>query len=186
MSAALKVMGGLLLAAYPIAVWAGLSVADSRAVGLVLLVVLGVAVPLRFLRRRGEQVWELIGSAGALIVLVLLTILLDDRRFLLYAPVLVNVILLAGFGSSLLKGRVPVVERFARLVHPDLTPDRVLHCRTVTKVWCLFFIVNGVISLWLALFASISAWAVYTGGISYLLIGALFVGEYAIRRIRFG
>ena len=186
MAVALKILGALLFAVYPIAVWAGLSVADSRAVGLVLLAVLGVAVPLRYLRRRREPAWELIGSAGALMVLVILTIALDDRRFLLFAPVLVNAILLAGFGSSLFKGRVAVVERFARLVHPGLTPDKVQHCRTVTKVWCLFFLANGIISLWLALFASLSAWAVYTGGISYVLIGALFVGEYAIRRIRFG
>ena len=186
MSVALKVVGALLFAAYPIAVWAGLSMAGSRTIGFVMLAVLCIVVPLRLLRRRGEHVWELFGGGVAMIVLVILAIFLDDRRFLLSAPVLVNAVLLAGFGASLLRGRVAVVERFARLVHPDLTPEKVLHCRTVTKVWCLFFLINGLISLWLALFVSLSTWAVYTGGISYVLIGALFAGEYAIRRIRFG
>jgi uncharacterized membrane protein len=113
-------------------------------------------------------------------------VLLDDRRFLLSTPVLVNATLLLGFGTSLLGGRTPVVERFARMTHKNMSPERVLHCRSVTRVWCLFFLINGLASLGLALFAPLSTWALYTGVISYVLMGALFAGEYAIRKVRFG
>jgi uncharacterized membrane protein len=45
---------------------------------------------------------------------------------------------------------------------------------------------NGTAALGLALFAPLSTWALYTGVISYLLMGALFASEYAVRRIRLG
>ena len=50
----------------------------------------------------------------------------------------------------------------------------------------MFFLLNGLVSLGLALFAPLAIWTLYTGGIAYLLMGALFAGEYAIRKIRFG
>lgn len=176
----------ILVAAYPIAVWAGISTGGNRLAGLAVLVVLAVAISLGSLGRKGTPPRELWGSGIALVVLVLLSIWLNDHRFLLAMPVLVNAILLFGFGTSLLAGRRPVVERFARMIHKDLSPERADHCRSVTKVWCLFFLVNGLVSLYLALFAPLSAWALYTGGIAYLFMGALFAGEYAIRKIRFG
>lgn len=182
----IRIAAAILVAAYPIAIWAGISTAGSRLASLAILVILAVAIPLGSFGRKGTPPRELWGSGIAIVVLVLLSIWLNDHRFLLAMPVLVNAILLFGFGMSLLAGRRPVVERFARMIHRDLSPQRVLHCRSVTKVWCLFFLVNGMVSLYLALFAPLSAWALYTGGIAYLFMGALFAGEYAIRKIRFG
>ncbi len=55
----------------------------------------------------------------------------------------------------------------------------------VTGVWCLFFALNGAVSLWLALYASLEWWTFYTGGLSYLLIGILFGTELVYRYWRF-
>jgi uncharacterized membrane protein len=46
----------------------------------------------------------------------------------------------------------------------------------------LFFIGNGLIALYTALFASFDAWALYNGAIAYGLIGLLFGGEWLFRR----
>ena len=176
----------MLLAGYPMAVWGGLSLAGSRWVGLVLLAAVVLVVPARLLAQGRRQLGSLIGWAIALSVLPILTLLLDDRRFILSMPVLANAILLGAFGSSLTEGRVPAVERFARVTRTDLSPARVRHCRAATKAWCLFFVVNGLAALALALFAPVSVWALYTGVVSYVLIGMVWAGEYAIRKIRFG
>jgi uncharacterized membrane protein len=186
MRIAVRIFGTLMLVSYPIAVWAGLSMASNRLVGLMLLAALAVFLPLHLLTRRWEHFRGVLGGAVILSVPVLLSVLLDDRRFLLSTPVLVNATLLVGFGLSLLDARMPVIERFARMTHKTMSPERVLHCRWVTKVWCLFFLINGLASLGLALFAPLSMWALYTGVISYVLMGALFAGEYAIRKVRFG
>lgn len=186
MRRAFGIIGSILLASYPIGVWMAVSVAGDRRAGVLLLVVL-LAFWLPRYRHGGAGVSAML-TAGALgtAVLVLLSILLDDRRFLLATPVLINAGLLARFGSSLLGDRIPEVERFARLLHGDISRARVLYCRSVTKVWCVFFLVNGLVSLGLALFAPLRVWGLYNGGIAYGLIGALFVGEYTVRRIRFG
>ncbi len=186
MRIAVRILGTLMLVGYPIAVWAGLSMASNRLVGLGLLAALAVFLLLHLLTRRWEHSRGVLGGAITLSALALLSVLLNDRRFLLSTPVLANATLLVGFGMSLLDARMPVVERFARMTHKDLPPERVLHCRSVTKVWCLFFLMNGLASLGLALFAPLSMWALYTGVISYVLMGALFAGEYAIRKVRFG
>lgn len=78
-----------------------------------------------------------------------------------------------------------MVERFARLQVPDLPEAEVAYTRSVTRVWCVFFVINGSIALVLALMDDIEAWALFTGLISYLLIGALFAVEYVYRHWKF-
>jgi len=95
-------------------------------------------------------------------------------------PVLVNAAFLAAFGWSLTTPR-SMVERLARLTEPDLPPSGVAYTRTVTKVWCGFFIVNGAIALATALWASEATWSLYNGVIAYVLMGILFGGEYLVR-----
>ena len=102
------------------------------------------------------------------------------------AYVLINGALLANFGMSLVGGGTPFVERLARMMEGSLSSAQVRYCRSVTKMWCGFFLLNGFASLWLALFGPIEAWGLYTGGIAYVLMGVLFATEYAVRRIRFG
>jgi len=75
----------------------------------------------------------------------------------------------------------PVIERFARLRHPDLPPQGVRYTRNVTRVWCLFFAVNGSIAAALALWGSWAWWTLYNGLISYVLMAALILGEWWLR-----
>ncbi len=185
MSRTLKVAGAIILAAYPFAVWGAISFAGDRVAGIIAL---GGIAAAYFLRPRTPR--ARIGLNGSvfllLAVLALISVLLNDRSFLLASPVLISAGMLGIFGTSLRRGQQSVVERFARSIEGDLSREKVTHCRTVTKVWCFFFVVNGSICLWLATFSTLKSWGVYTGGISYAIMAALFGGEYAIRRIRFG
>jgi len=95
-------------------------------------------------------------------------------------PVLVNAMLLGVFAHSLTSG-MPVIERLARLRQRDLPIEGVRYTRQVTKLWCAFFVVNGSIAAVLAVFGSWQSWTLYNGLISYLLIGALFLGEWCFR-----
>lgn len=96
-------------------------------------------------------------------------------------PVAVNAIMLAIFLSSLWKG-MPIVERLARLREPDLPPEGVSYTRRVTWAWCGFFIANGSIACWTALYADLAIWSLYNSVISYALIALMFAGEWLIRR----
>ena len=74
-----------------------------------------------------------------------------------------------------------VIERIARLTDPALPDEAIPYVTGVTRVWCAFFVVNGAIALWTALAASDATWALYNGAISYVLIGALLLGERLVR-----
>ncbi len=97
-----------------------------------------------------------------------------------FYPVLINLGLLLWFATSL---RFPptVIERFARLQHPDLPEEGVRYTRNVTKAWCLFFLFNGVLALITAVWGSFELWTLYNGIISYVLMGVLMAIEYRIR-----
>lgn len=95
-------------------------------------------------------------------------------------PVLVNALMLLIFGWSLISPP-SLIERLARLQHPDLPPEGVIYTRRVTQVWCGFFVLNGSIALVTALWASLEIWSLYNGLIAYVLMGILFGGEYLIR-----
>ena len=158
---------------YPLAIWLGLARFEPRWLGVFLLL---VAV-LRALASR-ERVW--LFAAGGALLLVVATFVFNDGLPLKLYPVLVNMTLLCVFAISLWKPPT-VIERLARLHHPDLPPDGVRWVTNVTKAWCLFFMANGGIALWTALAASDATWALYNGAIAYALIGAMLAGEWLLR-----
>ena len=99
---------------------------------------------------------------------------------LLFYPLLVNALMLLIFGWSLYSPP-SLIERVARLQHPDLPPEGVIYTRRVTQVWCGFFIINGTLAAVTALWASLEVWSLYNGLIAYLLMGILFAAEYIVR-----
>ncbi|WP_449430764.1 hypothetical protein [Pseudomonas putida] len=106
---------------------------------------------------------------------------LDSPQLLRWYPVLINALLLALFGASLLRG-MPMVERLARLREPELPPRAVRYTRQVTQAWCLFFLVNGLIAASLTLWAPLGWWTLYNGLIAYAAMGLLFAIEWLIRQ----
>lgn len=104
----------------------------------------------------------------------------NSTDWLRWYPVMVNAMLLAVFGASLHRGR-PVIERLARLRHPDLPAAGVRYTRNVTRVWCGFFAFNGMIAAALAAWGPWNWWTAYNGAISYVLMGLLMGGEWLLR-----
>lgn len=168
------VVVAVLTLAYPLAVWLGIGRVQPGWLALLLLALSTV----RAITARDRFWW--FAAAGAL-ALALATTLGDQWLPLKLYPVLVNAVLLVMFALSL---RYPpsAIERLARLHEPDLPPSGVRYTRHVTEVWCGFFVVNGGIALCTALYASEAIWALYNGLIAYLLMGALFGGEFLLRR----
>lgn len=101
--------------------------------------------------------------------------------FLAYLyPVLVSLAFLAFFAFSL--KNEAVITKIARLKEPDLDEKGVVYTRNLTKIWCAFFVFNAAISLALALIDDKLYWSVYSGAVSYALMGTLFFGEILFRK----
>lgn len=149
-----------------------------------LLPVMALLLLLRLFQVR-KQAGPLRGvlQAVALVGIALCTAsaLLKTHQLLLFYPVVVNLVMLAVFGGSLWSA-MPIVERLARLREPALPPAGVRYTRQVTRIWCLFFIVNGSIALFTALHGDMTLWTAWNGAIAYMLMGTLMAGEWLVRR----
>jgi uncharacterized membrane protein len=97
-----------------------------------------------------------------------------------FYPVLMSLAFFVIFLTSL-KYPPSVVERIARLQHPELPLQGVKYTYKVTQVWCVFFLINGLIATATALWSSFAWWSLYNGLISYLLMGLLMGVEYLVR-----
>lgn len=168
-----------LIAVYPLIVLFGLKVVPLHYLGLFFVVLGGLR--LWFLRSSpGGQVLPLI-LCIILILVAAYTVLSGQPEWFRYYPVAVNVTLLVAFGGSLWRGP-PMVERMARVAEPDLPAAATVYLRKVTFVWCCFFIMNGSMALYTARWTSVEIWAWYNGALAYGLMGALFAGEWLVRR----
>lgn len=96
-------------------------------------------------------------------------------------PVIINGFMLILFGTSLWTSQ-SFIERLARLKTPHLPEVAVRYTRCVTQVWCIFFLFNILFLTVLIWIHAYRWWAIYSGGIAYLIMGILFVGEWLIRQ----
>jgi uncharacterized membrane protein len=165
--------------AYPFLVWAGLSSIPPAAfvlagIGCIFVRIAGTS---RLVRSPAEMIAFLL---AAILLIALLTVspALAARAY----PVAISLAMAAVFAASL---RFPpsIVERIARLSESDLPPAAVVYTHRVTIVWIGFLLINAAISLWTAILGSLDQWALWNGLLSYLAMGALFAGEYFVRRV---
>jgi uncharacterized membrane protein len=159
---------------YPLAIWFGHGQVEPR--WLAGLLLLAVVTRLPALKLSGAARWSVAGALVLVACAVWSNLLLPLKLY----PVLVNLALLGGFGYTLTTP-MSAVERMARLRGEDFPPVAQAYMRTVTQVWCGFFIINGAIAFGTALWASEAVWSLYTGVISYVLMAVLFGAEYLVR-----
>ena len=168
-----------MIAGYPLLVFYGLQSVQLDHLGAAFI---GLAlIRIWFSRSSANGQLAPLVLSGILILVAAYTILTNSTGGLRFYPVAVNFTLLAIFGASLFRG-MPVVERLARLQESNLPPAAVLYTRSVTKIWCIFFIFNGLAALYTAIFSSFEMWAWYNGAVAYCLMGAIFSVEWLVRQ----
>ncbi|WP_107688354.1 COG4648 family protein [Neisseria wadsworthii] len=173
-----------------------------KIIGQVLLAIVSIAYPLLWYygREHGAFFWLAAAmcalwliraamqktraqQAVSLLLAAFFAVVIVFRRpdSMYWYPVAVSLLMLAVFGASLFAEQT-LIERLARLQNPDLPPEGVRYTRRVTQIWCGFFIFNAATAGLLALSGRYHWWAVYTGMVSYILMGVLFAGEWLYRK----
>lgn len=104
--------------------------------------------------------------------------------FLKLFPTLITLAVLILFTRSLVKPPT-IPARFAEKIEGPLSTEQVRYTDRITYLWILFFLFNICVSAYTAFFSSIETWTLYNGLISYLIMGAMFIGEYLYRRFIF-
>ena len=127
-----------------------------------------------------------ISSINLLCVALALGLLsvLDTRELvaLKLLPVMIHAALFGLFAGSLRPGETPVIARIAAAMRPRLAAAEVVYARSVTLAWAMFFLIMGIVSSLLAIFASTSIWSWFVNVASYFLVGLFFVIEFMFRR----
>jgi uncharacterized membrane protein len=180
----LAVLSGALVVAYPFLVYFGLTRWSVRGIGLLLLAIVLPPYIIRVFRRGRQHLKAVLPLPIGIALLLIAAVVVDDPRFVLALPVLINLFLLLAFAATL-RGPVTMIERFARMQVDDLSAEEVRYCRAVTMAWCALFLLNGGVTALLALYGPLEWWTAYAGGISYGLVGLLFTVEYVHRKARF-
>ena len=182
---AAKVLLALLFVGYPIVVWFAMREQQPRLIAAVMLCVLAPVAVFR-LRRSNRTALRGVAFVPIVTIVVLtLSAVLNEAGFLLAVPVVINATFCTLFATSLRKGAMPMIERFARLQEPGLSPEQIAWCRLWTVIWSTFLFANAVTALLLAIFAPLVWWTTWNGLVAYLLMGLLFALEWTVRRRRF-
>ena len=137
--------------------------------------------------KKGALDWKPLLSSVLFLAAGLFCFITGKEFFIRLYSVVINLTLLVVFGSTLFL-KPNMIFRFATLADKSIAGSSYenqvkLYCRNVTIVWCCFFILNGSISAYTTFFCSREVWALYNGGISYGLMGTLFVVEYIVRKL---
>ncbi len=137
--------------------------------------------------------WRPMLSSALFLLAGILCFVFNEKVFLKLYSVSVSATMLFVFGSSLVF-KPNIIFRFACLGDKTLKGssfERQVddYCKKVTVVWCVFFVLNGSISVFTALHdfgndaLNDKIWSVYNGGISYVLMGLLFAVEFVVRKM---
>lgn len=165
---------------YPLLVYLGIQHISPALFALV-LAVLAVAKYIAS-RSRGQTQHYAELTLMVVVLVYSLTLLIANSELLLKLyPVLISLCVALFFALSL---RAPesLIERIARLAGENITPRAKAYTRVLTGIWAGLLIGNALIALYLALFASLKSWALYSGLLSYVFFGLFFAVEYLYRR----
>lgn len=137
--------------------------------------------------------WRPMLSSALFLLAGILCFVFNKKIFLKLYSVVISATMLFVFGSSLFF-KPNIIFRFACLGDKSIKgssfePQVNAYCKKVTVVWCVFFILNGSVSAFTALYdfgndaLNDKIWSVYNGGISYVFMGLLFAVEFVVRKM---
>lgn len=124
-----------------------------------------------------------VGQISLLLIAVVFSIGLfisNSEQWLKLYPVIISICVATVFALSLRQPET-IIERMARLSGATITPRAKHYTRALTRVWVMLLIINGLVALYLAGFASLESWTLYTGLLSYIFFGLFFALEYGYR-----
>lgn len=164
--------------AYPFIVYFGLWYFPPYIIGgfLIAIIILRLVMG-----RSAHKPWPELMVLAASMVFILVLLPLNDQLAIKIYPLTISF----GFALIFIYAMISppnVIEKFARLMQPDLNLRGVEYTRKVSIIWIVFFILNGCVSAWTAIYCDIEIWTLYNGFISYVLMGILFGGEFVIRQ----
>ena len=134
--------------------------------------------------RSGRRVWSVAAAAvlGGLALQAAWGGGFAAERLYLLEHCAIHLGLALGFGSTLRRGRRPLITTLAERVHPNgLTPDMSRYTRKVTVAWTVYFAAMAALSIGLYLGTPFAVWAAFANLATPLALVLMFAAEFTLR-----
>ncbi len=179
----LKIIMALVAIIYPILIYFGISKFSINTVSGLVFVFGVIRFALVLIAEKDSQIADKLKqliTPAIIIMIAILSFLSSSHGWFQLYPILVSGSLLSLFYRSLFAEKT-IIQYYAEKTKKKFTDFEIHYIRKVTKVWCLFFIINMIISFITWQYFSLKIWTLYNALISYLLMGSLFILEFAYR-----
>lgn len=191
-----KIFFSILSVLYPLVVFACLVVfkVPAKVFSLFLVFIAFIYLLMATGGNRNEPVFlrfkknlRLLASSSLLLLAGIICLVTGRTVFIKLYPLFMNLIFLFTFGSTLF---FPpnICYRFAcigdKKIPDSMNAKRIEgYCFKLTIVWCIFFMANGSAAVYTVFCKNDKIWSIYNGGVSYLLMGLLFIVEFFVRKV---
>lgn len=100
-------------------------------------------------------------------------------------PTVIPLLLLFTFGSTLLPGKTPMVTAIALSAEGSLSDEMQRYTRALTWLWVIVFVILAMESILMIIFAEAVLWSWVINIANPILIGGIFIAEFAFRKVRY-
>ena len=185
----LGILSNAVLAMYPILVLCFLLILKIpvRIFSLFTIALALFDIVFRILQKHTKKHISNYSNSLLLLIMGILGLIINTNIVHKLSPVMMNIMLLYTFGITLFEPPA-MIYRFAVLADKSIPKslgqkEIAAYCYKVTVIWVVFFIINGSIAALTVFIGSDLLWAIYNNGVSPVLIGSLFAGEFIVRKI---
>ena len=185
-----KILFGALAILYPLLVFCAL-VVFNLPVRYLSIGIIAFAVAYSVINSRhstGRRSAALFVSPAILCVIGAVSLCMGDSPLVLKLyPALADLAYLTIFTTSFF-APPPLADYFIEIFDRSIKdripqPQFARYCFRATLVWCVFFVIDGVIALLTVFFGSDIIWAIYNSGITYVIMGFIFFGEFILLKM---
>jgi uncharacterized membrane protein len=185
----MKYLFGALIVLYPVLVFSAL-VIFKLSIRYLSIFIIALAAAYFLLHRhnyKGKHTIVVFISPVILCGIGIICLITKSSLTLKIYPALADLIYLVIMGTSILIPPPLVfyfLNMFDKKIKEHINPGFFeQYCRRAAIIWCVFFVFDGAVSLVTAFWGSDIIWGIYNGGITYVLMGLIFVGEYFILKM---
>jgi uncharacterized membrane protein len=185
----MKYLFGALIILYPVLVFSAL-VIFKLSIRYLSVFIIALAVAYFLVHRhnyRGKHTIVVFISPAILCCIGIICLITKSSLTLKIYPALADLIYFVIMGTSILIPPPLVfyfLNMFDKKIKDHIEPrffER--YCRNAAIIWCVFFVFDGIVSIVTVFLGSDIVWGIYNGGITYVLMGMIFLGEYFILKM---
>jgi len=184
-----KYLFGLIAVMYPVLVFCALVVLKLPkryfSIGIIIFAIVYSIINSR--HYKGKHTVALFVSPLILCIIGVISLCLDDSIIIKLYPALASIAYLTIMITSFIFPP-PLAYYFVDIFDKSIKtkiPKKIFDdfCFKASVVWCVFFFVDAVIAVITTYLTSEFFWVIYNAGITYFIMGLIFVGEFIVLKI---